>query len=332
MNHSSLFIIPLENMSRQINLSVINDNPPPVPEEIQSMGKDAIQIIWQTSQDIAQQEIEAIKKGYKKYEAEVLQQRQEALNQVNKVNAEIVVIKSHLESFKRESRSLEVDLNRKMGELKSAEDQVALLQEKTVQQEHEVKHLTEESSRLREQLEGFKKRLHEVSSQAEKDRTHLKEAHEELAVNKNNRERLESELRSSKQEADDVWKQLKAEQRRAAVANALVQEMKETNQKYEVEIKRLKEEKHELRATLEKESKARGELDKKLSLLTGRSDSQEAGYKDVIGRLEHELEKTRSEAAQLRNRMIKAEAGFEREKKALQRLETKLVAASEAKA
>jgi chromosome segregation ATPase len=319
-------------MSRQINLSVIKDNPSLVPEEIQRMGKETIQIIWQTSQDIAQQEIEAIKKRYKKYEAEVLQQRQEALDKINKVNGEIVVIKSHLESVKRENKSLEVDLNRKMGELKSAEDQVALLQEKTVQQEHEVKHLTEEASRLREHIEGLKKRLYEVSRQAEQDRTHLKEAHEELAVNLNNRERLEIDIKTSKQGADDIWKQLKAEQRRAAVAAALVQEMKETNQKSEAEIKQFKEEKHELRATLETESKIRGELDKKVAFLTGRSDSQEVGYKEIIGRLEHELEKTKSEASQLRNRMIKAEAGFEREKKALERLETKLVAASEAKA
>ncbi|EDN70026.1 hypothetical protein BGP_3193 [Beggiatoa sp. PS] len=115
----------------------------------------------------------------------------------------------------------------------------------------------------------------------------------------------------------------------------MVQEIKESNQKYDSEIKRLKEEKHELRATLETESKIRGELDKKVAFLTGRSDSQEAGYKEIIGRLERELEKTKSEASQLRNRMIKAEAGFEREKKAIERLETKLVAsasASEAKA
>jgi chromosome segregation ATPase len=318
-------------MSRQINLSVIEDNPAQMPEEIERMGKEAIQIIWQTSRNIAQQEIEQIKKRYQKYETEVLQQRQEALNKVNEVNNEIAVAKGIIESLKRENKSLGVDLSNKISELKSAEDQVALFKEKAAEQEHEIKHLMEEIGRLRENVDVLKKRLYETERKAEQDRTNLREAQEELAVNLNNRERLEKDLKASQQESNKVWKQLKVEQRRAAVADALVQEMKETNQKYESEIKQLKEEKHETRESLQTESKARVELEKKVALFSGRADSQEASYKEMLSRLEHQFEKAQNEASQLRNRLIKAEAALEREKKAVERLETKLIATSETK-
>ena len=318
-------------MSRQINLSMIEDNPAQIPEEIERMGMEAIHIIWQTSRNIAQQEIVQIKKRYQKYETEVLQQRQEALNKVGKVNNEIAIAQEIIESLKRENKSLNVDLTSKIGELKSAEDQVALLKEKTAEQEHEIKHLMEEIGRLRGNVDVLKKRLYEIDRKAEQDRANLKEAQEELAVNLNNRVRLEKDLKTSQQESDKIWKQLKIEQRQAAIAAALVQEMRETNQKYEKEIKQLKEEKHEARASLETESKARIELDKKVALLSGRTDSQEAGYKEMLLRLEHQLEKAQNEAAQLRNRMIKAEAALEREKKAVERLETRLVATYETK-
>jgi len=87
-------------MSLQINLSVIEKNPEQVPEELQRIGTQAIQILWQTSQDIAQQEIETFKKRY-----EVLQQRQEALDKVDQVNHEIANAKWVIETLKRENTS-----------------------------------------------------------------------------------------------------------------------------------------------------------------------------------------------------------------------------------
>ena len=315
-------------MSQHINLSVIEETPLEIPEEVQRMGMEALQILWQTSQNIAQQEIENVKKHYQQCEIDISQQRQDALNKVAQINSEIAVANNTIESLKRESKSLQVDVNRKIGELKSAEDQILLLQDKVVQQEHEVKRLTEELGRAREQAEGLKKRLYEVNRQAEQDRTALKEVRQESAVNLHTRERLEKNLKTAMQETEEVWKQFKREQTRAAVADALVQEMKETSKKYESDIKLLKEEKHELKENLETETKARVEMEKKIAMLMARADSQEWGYKEMITRLEQELEIAKTEATTFRNRMVKSEGALEREKKALERLETKLVAAS----
>jgi len=315
-------------MSQQINLSIIEENPVEIPEEIQRMGKEALQILWQVSQQIAQQEIARINKQSQQKETELTQQYQETLDKVERMNLDITTAYTNIDSLTRENKSLQVDINRKLGELKSAADQIAFLQEKLVQQEHEIKQLSEESGRVRENAENLKKRLYEVSRQTEQDQVVLKEIREESAVNIHIRERLEKNLKTAMQESEEVWKQLKREQGKAATAEALVQEMKETTKKYEIEIKLLKQEKQELKDAIEAEVKTRIDLEKRLATVAARLESQEWGYKEMIAKLEKELEIVKAEASQVRNRMIKAEGALEREKKAIERLETKIIAAT----
>jgi chromosome segregation ATPase len=259
---------------------------------------------------------------------EITQQYQDVLIKVEQMSREIANATTNIDSLTRENKSLQVDVNRKLGELKSAADQIAYFQEKLVQQEHEIKRLIEENGRVRENSENLKKRLYEVSRQSEQDQVTLKEIREESAVNIHIRERLEKNLKTAMQEAEEVWKQLKHEQAKSAAAEALVQEMKETTKKYEVEIKLLKQEKQELKEAVEAEAKTRIDLEKRLATLAARLESQEWGYKEMITKLEKELEIAKAEASQVRNRMIKAEGALEREKKAIERLETKIIAAT----
>jgi len=315
-------------MSQQINLSIIEGNPVEIPEEIQRMGREALQILWQVSQQLAQQEIAKINKQSQQKEIEITQQYQETLTKVERINFDITTAYANIDSLTRENKSLQVDINRKLGELKSAADQIAFFQEKLVQQEHEIKQLSEENGRVRENAENLKKRLYEVTRQTEQDQVALKEIREESAVNIHIRERLEKNLKTAMQESEEVWKQLKREQGKAATAEALVQEMKETTKKYEVEIKLLKQEKQELKDAIEAEVKTRIDLEKRLATVAARLESQEWGYKEMIAKLEKELEIVKAEASQVRNRMIKAEGALEREKKAIERLETKIIAAT----
>ncbi len=315
-------------MSQQINLSKIEDNPSSMPEDVQRLSMEALQIIWQTSQDIATREIKIVKDRYKLFEAEILNQRQGALAKVTLVNKENAAAKVNIETLTRENKSLQVDNNQKIGELKTAEGRTMVLEDKLAQHEHETKYLTEEVGRVRESLEELKKRLYECNRQSEQYRGVVEELREDLATTSNNRERLEKELTFAKQESNDVWKQLKLEQRQTAVAEAITQEMRETCKKYEAEIKLLKEAKQVVRTAIEYEVKGRAGVEKKVAVINARMESQESAYKETISRLEQDLELSTSEVTTIRNRMIKAEASLEREKKALERLETKLIAVS----
>lgn len=318
-------------MSLQINLSQIEENPEVVPEQLQQMATDSLQILWQTSQNIAQEEIKAVKERYKQLESEVLQQRQQALDKVAEVNKEIAATKKVTETITRENKSLGVDLKREETEVKTLEDKNHVLQEKLVQQEQEIKHLTEQLGAARQHGENLQKRLQIVENDLDQVRDKLSETNEELAVSLNNSERLEKNITTVKKELDETWKQLKLEQKKAAIAEALVEEVKQTNKKHENEIKVLKSEVLEKKAAISAETKVRLDQEKKVATLTARLEIQEKGYKDIIKRLEQEVTMSRAEASNMRNRVVKAEGGLEREKRALERLENKLIAATNAK-
>lgn len=311
-------------MSQKTNLS--EEHLIEIPEKIKIKGIEAFKVLWDMAQQIAQQEIDAVKKRYQQQEAEITQQRQEALNKIEQIQQQIVQAHGVIDKLSRENKSLQVDLHRHAGELKSAEDQISFSKEKVTQQEHEIKRLMEEIGRVRENGEGLKKRLVEISRQTEQDRLSLVESQEELAIQRHTRERLENNLKTIKQELGEAKQQLKQEQTKVAVAEALTREIKETIKKYEEEIKTLKEEQQEIRANLETEMKARIESEKKEATSNARTESQALRDKEMITRLEQELELAKSELATFRNRMIKVEGALEREKKAVERLETKLIA------
>lgn len=318
-------------MSLQINLSQIEENPEAVPEELQKMATESLQILWQLSQNVAQDEIKAVKERYKKLESEVLEKRQEALNKVTEIKKEIAATKQVLETIKRENKSLEVDQKREKTELKSLEDKNHVLQDKLVLQEQDIKNITEQLGAARQHGENLQKRLQIVENDLDKVREKLTESKEDLAVSSHNNERLEKNLATVQKELDETWKQLKVKERKAAVAEALVEEIKQSNNKHENEIKALKTEELEKKASFAVESKAKLDQEKKVAILTARLEIQEKSYKDIIKRLEQELTMSRAEASNMRNRVVKAEGGLEREKRALERLENKLIAASNTK-
>jgi chromosome segregation ATPase len=317
---------------KNIQLAVTEENPPKLPEELQRLSNESIQIIWQSAHAIARQEIEKNKQRYQLFEVEVLKQRQDALDKVVEIKTHLDAAKAHIDALTRENKSREVDLNRQTGELKSAGDQIHHLQDRNSVQELEIKRLIEEIGRLRESVDTFTKRTSEMVRQIELDRVALKVANEEIVSSTKIRERLDNNLKAAIQEAEQVWKQLKQEQTRAVVAEALTQELRETIKKLEGDIKLLKQEKHEMHEFIDVETKTRIELEKKAVMLSTRAESQEWAHKDLISRLEKELESTKAETSGLRNRLIKAEGALEREKKAIERLETKLIAAAGMKA
>lgn len=315
---------------KTINLSLIEE-PIAIPEEIQNLTTEAFQLIWQTAYHIAQQEVEQNKQHYLQKEAEIQQQRQAALDKVTEMNNEVATVKAVLDTLKRENKTLETDLNQKFGELKSVQEQVIALQEDCQARDQEIKSLNSENIRSQESLEQLKKRLQEINRQAENDRNVAEERKEELIMGLHTQERLEKDLKATKAESEQIFKQLRTEQSRTVISEALTQELRETQKKLEAEIKVLKAEKQELKNNLEVELKTRTELDRKFVAISERTEADIEHYKALVTKLEKELEFAKNEVVSVRNRMIKTEGALERERKAIERLETKLVAAGGAK-
>lgn len=313
-------------VEKVLHLTSNEDKEGEIPEEIQRIGIDSLKIIWKISQDIAQKEIDKITADYRHCESKIVEQKQEAEKKVEILTQQLKVSVENIESLQRENKSLQVDSNGKAVELKSARDQIAILQEENVQKTNEVINLTEELGRIRERTEHFEKRLHETEYQIEQDRSALQELKNESSVNTYARDRLTKDIRSLTGQLEQTQQQLKTEQTRAAIDNALVKELREDIKKKEESISRVRDEKREVKEKLDLEINARVTLEKKIAALTARNESQEWAYKDTINKLEKELSAVKDEASVVRQRLIKAESGLEREKKAVERLESKMFA------
>jgi chromosome segregation ATPase len=312
-------------VERVLHLTSSEDKVEEIPEEIQRIGTDSLKIIWKISQDIAQVRIDKMTEQYQQCEMKIIAQKQEAEKKVEILTQQLKVAVENNESLHRENKSLQVDSNSKAVELKSARDQIAILQEENVQKSTEVINLTEELGRIRERTEHFEKRLHEMEYQIEQDRNALQELKNESSVSAYARDRLTKDMRSLTGQLEQSQQQLKTEQTRAAIDNALVKELREDIKKKEESISRARDEKREVKEKLELEVNARVILENKIAALTARNESQERAYKDTINKLEKELSAVRDESTVVRQRLIKAESGLEREKKAIERLESKLI-------
>ncbi|EIJ43266.1 hypothetical protein BegalDRAFT_2415 [Beggiatoa alba B18LD] len=313
---------------KKISISLTEESPVKLPEEIQRIGTEATQAIWIFSQSLANAEIAKIREASATVEKNAISQQQQALQEVERLNVERQQAYAKIDNLTKENKSLHIDLDREIGEVKTAHSHIAVLQEKIEKQEHDIKNLHEELGRARESGEIAQKRLHEVVYQSQQDQVDLRTLREEITVQQRNRERLEKTINTTTAEAEQTWKQLKTEQTKVAVAEALTQELRETIRKLESDIKLLKEDKQEFREARDAEEKLRIELEKKLVAITTRAEAQEKTYKETIAKLEQDNNFVKSEATTLRNRIIKAEGALEREKKAIERLETKLVATS----
>jgi len=312
-------------MKKTISLSVSEDDPIKLPEEVQRLGLDALKIIWKVAQDIAQKEIDKIQQKYEKCESDILQQKQATLQQVDSLTEQLKKATANIEALDRENQALQVDVNNKIAELKSAHDHINVLQEDSVQKVNETNTLIEELGRGRERIETLEKRLHESEYQIEQERNAAQELRDEAIVNTHARDRLKKDLKSVSSELEEMRQQLRVEKTKAAVDNALVKELRENIKKMEEEIGRIKDEKLEVNEQLQSETNVRTNLEKKVAFLTARNESQEWAHKENITKLEKELAVSREETASVRKRMIGAEAMFEREKKRTDMFEAKVI-------
>ncbi|MEN9848604.1 MAG: hypothetical protein RL368_1344, partial [Pseudomonadota bacterium] len=215
-------------MARQtVTLSLIEDSPIELPEEVQRTGLETTKILWQSAKAIAQQEVDKIKQRYQQQEVDILKQQQIAVDQLAQVKTEIIALRAMLDNLTRENKSLHVDNDRQTAELRSAHDHVARLEEKQLQHEHEIKNLSEELGRARESNEHLQKKIFDITRQIEQDQNNLRELQAEASLSNNTRERLEKSLKIALEESEQASKLWRSEHGKVAVAEAISQELRE---------------------------------------------------------------------------------------------------------
>ena len=316
-----------------IGLSVIEDNKDvDLPEEIKQLGLDSLRAIWQVCCRFLEEETHKLKALAEQREQELKEKLRESHQTIEHLTKENAALRVTIDTLEREKKALTSNLDRKTGELQNYQEQLNTVHEKFLVQEQEIRRSIEEIGRQKEIAEATQKRFDEAMRQMREDQHSLAEAREENTAHQRVRERLENHLKTVIDEVERIRERLKTEQTRAAVSEAVVEEIKGTVTKTELEIKNLKAEIRERRENIEAETRMRVEAERKTALLAAQLDAQERVQRDTVSKLEQELSVSRTELLNLRNRMVKAEGALEREKKAVERLETRLAVLAGGKA
>ncbi len=295
-----------------------------LPEEIYNVGSDAVSAIWQVAAHHFQEELEKIQTDFHKKESDFLIKHQSALDAIDYLKKSTAELKQQIDLKERENKSVQVDLDRRIGELNSQAVYNERLEEKIVAHEHEIKHLIEELSRGKETVDYQHRRIEEFNRQTKLDEKSIEKLKEELNTTLRQKERLLEQNRILSDEFHKTQEELKAVNMQANSATAALEENRIALKKAEKFYQDIKVELQTTREALESEHKARNELEKKLALLQTQFDTQEFATREATHKMEQEVSLHKSEAQTLRTQKIKLESALEREKKAVERLETRL--------
>lgn len=311
---SQLKIASLTEKLRDLNL----------PDDVLKAGLDMFESIWAIAEQHIQVEIEKSKTHYHKKESELLQKQQRAVDIIEQLNKELAAVNQQNVLLERENETLHTEVDRKIGELAGYQTTIARLEEKDFARLHEVKHLMEETGKYKENQELTQKRLDEANRQAQADFKIYNDMREDLKTQTRLKENAQEQVKRLTEENGVLQERFKMEYGKSNAAQALLEESKVTTKKYEVTIQELKHDYESQRDILNTEQKIRLELERKVAVLETQLKSQEVVSKETIAKLEQELNLQKSEVMNLRTRLVKAEGALEREKKAVERLETKL--------
>jgi len=311
---SQLKIASLTERLRDLNL----------PDDVLKTGLDMFESFWAIAEQHIHTEIEKSKAHYYKKESELLQKQQRAIDIIEQLNKELAAVNQQHDLLVRENETLHTEVDRKIGELAGYQTTIARFEEKDFARLHEVKRLMEETGKHKENQELTQKKLEEVNRQAQADCKAYNDVREDLKTQTRLKENAQEQVKRLIEENAVLQERFKLEYGKAIAAQAALEEIKLTIKKFETTIQELKHELESQRDNLSAEQKIRLELERKSAVLETQLSNQETISKETITKLEQELNLQKSEVMNLRTRLIKAEGALERERKAVERLETKL--------
>lgn len=295
-----------------------------LPEEIYAIGNDAMARIWQIATRRLQEELEKIRADFHNKETDFLTKHQSALDAIDYLKKSTAELKQQIDLKEREKKSIQVDLDRRIGELNSQSAYNERLEEKILAHEHDIKSKIEELARSKESQEYQHRRIEEFNRQSKIDEQNIEKLREELNTALRQKERLLEQNRILDDEYHTIQAELKATHAQANTAVAALEENRQALKKAEQFLQDTKTELQATREAFESEQKTRHELEKKYTLLQTQFESQEFAHRDTMHKMEQEVALHKSEAQTLRTQKIKLESALEREKKAVERLETRL--------
>ena len=220
---------------------------------------------------------------------------------------------------------LEKSIEQRSSDLRANEQIQVDINRKNIQFLEEIKQLTLELGRLQEKSESSQKKLEKSQMQLQEEQEKAISLQQELRLTQNNKKNYEQNLQHLQDELSKTNNQLRIESHRATVAETLSEENKSQREQSYHEVIQLKASLKSNQEKIEITQSNLHDANKRVGNLKTQAEMQANFNQKNISQLEIELKSSKSELSELRQRVIKAESASERERKAMERLENKLL-------
>jgi DNA repair exonuclease SbcCD ATPase subunit len=300
-----------------------------IPEDISKFGTELTKKFWKYTDNIIQTTKDEARLKVEQADISFSHKNKLYLEDIEQLNKKVAELKQKKDLLTRENKSLSSDLDHKSGELQSSLSNITQLEEKILAYELEIKHIIEEKGRAFQQSENTQKRLDEVTRLSKQDHEELRKIREKLSVSQHSQERVEKHIVSVNNEMEQQRKVIAIIQSNLTIANTSLDEKKQSLKNSLLEVKNLKAEMLEYKEAINTERNNSVEIEKQNIVLETRLETRESIHIEIIKKIEHELFIARAESLNIRNRIVKTEGALERERKAVERLETKLIVVNE---
>ena len=296
-----------------------------IPDDVAQIGSEAMHAIWLVAEQKIKQQLDKQAQDARDKQQQAEHAYDKLQDQSQKVEKTHKQLQLEYEQLQRENKRLTMDLERQHGEMNNQKRHHEHLEEKLLERDQEIRHLsnefsstTENANRLQKLLDD-KNRQHELLQQEERDH------HETLIISKRNNERDQEEIKRLSIEIEQARDKNKKDYAQALANDVLVNELREQNKKLEHSLQQQRSEIQDSRERLDSEHKLRIKIEKKTELQISQLESANEANRATIKKLEQDLTMAQSETQNLRNRMIRVDGAMERDKKEIERLEAHLV-------
>ncbi len=296
-----------------------------IPEVITEQHDNLLQAMWAEVERILAENRAEIKNHWEREQNTLSKKYDIIFNELESLKEKYNLLVADYNQLDKANQLLEKSIEQRSSDLRASQQQQAELNAKNSKFLDEIKQLTLDLGRITEHRNLLQKQIEKDHLQAQDEQDRLQNVQQALQLQQYHNRQNEQEIQHLEEELAKVSNQLRMETHKATVAETLSTEVQNQKEQAFHEVIQLKGHLKSAQEKTEGLQKNLEEANKRISNLQTQAEMQVSFYQKNIKQLETELKTSKSELHDLRQRVIKAESAAERERKAIERLENKLL-------
>ena len=296
-----------------------------IPEQILQQHDDALKDLWAEVETYVTDVREELKVYWEREQNNVNKNLSNTLHELDGLKEKYSALLGDYNQLDQANQLLEKSIEQRSSDLRASEQVKIELNNKNNQLLEEIKQIILEVGRLREQNVTLQKQVEKDHILVQEEQEHVVLLAQEIKIHQNNIKHSEQENQHLQEELAKVNNQLRLEARKATIAETLSTEIQIQKEQCNHDIIQLKSSLKSSEESIHVANASLADANKRVSNLKTQAEMQANFNQKNMHQLESELQASKTELSELRQRVIKAESASERERKAMERLENKLL-------